>query len=443
VQREAEQRTDDDHEIVFRHSLPSFRGKTGLEQGFDEDLNGKAGARAILVNNVGYRENEQTWVHPMAGKNVVLTLDLEIQKAAERALTASDPDTRGAVVVLDVNNGDLVAMASAPAYDLNMFVRPWDFSTNDWARWGDEMLAPQYNRALQGAYAPGSVFKIIVALAGFEAGIMDLETTVHNAGGIRIGRRWIKDDNAPVGDWAFKEAFKRSANTYFIDVGLKAGADKLVEMGARFGLGEKTGVVQPALEQAGYFPTLGARKKPDGSPWTDGDTANLCLGQGEITVTPLQMALVTAAVANGGDLLRPRLVMQVEEQAPNGEVEPLGGRRVERSANVSPKHLEWVRMAMLADVAEEKGTGRAAFVPGMNICGKTGTAQVRTPHGTTWVTWFVSFAPFESPKHAVVVVVETADPGSGTTLCAPKAKEIYKAIQKQEQNRLKRMAARG
>lgn len=442
VQRENENQPEDENEITFRHSLPSYHGVTGLEGGFEDDLSGKAGARAILVNNVGYREKEETWVEPLPGKNVVLTLDLEIQKAAERALAASGPDTRGALVVLDCNNGDILALASAPAYDLNMFVRPGDFSKEDWDRLQDDELTPQYNRALQGAYHPGSTFKIIVALAGFESGVIDLETTVHNAGGIYVGRRWIKDENAPVGDWAFKEAFKRSANSYFIDVGLKVGVDRILEMGSRFNLGEKTGVVQPRLEQPGYFPKVGDRTKVDGGRWTDGDTANLCIGQGELTVTPMQMALVTAAVANGGKLLRPRLVMQLEEQTDPGDVEPFPQARVEKNINVAPKYLEWVRTAMRADVAEKFGTGKAADVEGMDVCGKTGTAQVRTPHGMTYITWFVSFAPYQSPKYAVVVVLE-AKHGSGGVLCAPKARVIYSTIQQQEAERRKRMALNG
>jgi penicillin-binding protein 2 len=442
VQKESEEMVEDDFDFNVRLSLPSFKGVAGLENGFNSDLNGKPGAKAILVNNVGYRENEETWVEPAPGKNVVLTLDLEIQKAAERALASSGPDTRGAAVVLDVRNGDILAMVSAPAYDLNMFVQREKFTTNDWNRLQDEVLTPQYNRALQGAYQPGSTFKIVVALAAFEAGVMDLETSVYNPGYYELGRRKIRDRNAPAGEsWAFKDAFKLSANTYFIDVGLKAGKDRLLDMGARFNLGEKTGVVQPGLEKSGYYPKVGVSRKTDGSPWTDGDTANLCIGQGEITVTPLQMALVTAAVANGGNLLRPRLVMQVEEQTPHGSVEPMPPGQIERNINVNPKHLEWIKMAMLADVEDSNGTGRGARIPEMKISGKTGTAQVRNAKGQTLVVWFVSFAPYDNPKYAVVVVMETENYGSGGLLCAPKAKVIYSAIQQQEQKRLKRVAA--
>ncbi|HVK58331.1 MAG TPA: penicillin-binding transpeptidase domain-containing protein, partial [Candidatus Kapabacteria bacterium] len=288
-------------------------------------------------------------------------------------------------------------------------------------------------------YHPGSTFKIIVALAAFEAGVMDLNTTVYNPGYFMVGKRRIDDDNAPIGEWAFMEAFKRSANTYFIDVGLKAGMDRIIEMGERFNLGDKTGVVQPRLEMSGYFPRVGQRDKRDGSPWKEGDTANLCIGQGEIIVTPLQMALVTSAVANGGTLLRPRVVMQLEEQGQNSLPEVMPHQFKERDINVRTRHLEWIRRAMLDDVEDQKvGTGKASYIPGMGISGKTGTAQIRTPHGIDWITWFVSFAPYDNPKYAVVVMIESGRSGGGT--CAPKAKEIYKTIQRLDQERLNRIA---
>jgi penicillin-binding protein 2 len=431
--------TADESEIRFNYPMAVDLGITGLENGFNEDLQGKEGAKAILVNNIGYRQSEETWIEPTPGKNLVLTLDVEIQKAAERALAMSGPDTRGAIVAMNCRSGEVLALASAPTYDLNMFVRSRDYSQSDWDRLKDPILAPQYNRALQGAYHPGSTFKIIVALAAFEAGVMDLNYTVYNPGYYMVGNRPIKDRNAPIGDWAFTEAFKRSANTYFIDVGLKAGVERIIEMGNRFNLGDKTGVVQPSLEKGGYFPEVGQRQKGDGSKWMDGDTANLCIGQGEIMVTPLQMALVTSAVANGGTLIRPRLVQQLEEQGANTLPEVMPHQVKERDINVQQKYLEWIRRAMLEDVEDQKtGTGKASYIPGMGISGKTGTAQIKTPHGIDWITWFVSFAPYDNPKYAVVVMVESGSSGGGT--CAPKAKEVYKAIQKIEQDRLKNIA---
>jgi penicillin-binding protein 2 len=441
VQRENKE--DDalgDIEMTFHYRMPDYDGVTGLEGGFNQELRGAPGAKAILVNNVGYRQSEETWQESMPGKNIVLTLDLDIQKAAERALLMSGPDTRGAAVVLDCKTGDILALASAPSYDLNMFVRPRDFGTNEWARLHDDVLTPQYNRALQGAYHPGSIFKIIVALAGFEAGMINPADTVTVPPDQKywLGRRSIKDTAKP-GSYDFKEGFKHSCNCYFIDYGLKIGVDRIVEMGSRFNLGEKTGVVQPSLEQRGYFPQIGQRLKQDGEKWTDGDTANLCIGQGEITVTPLQMALMTAAVANGGKLLKPRLVVELEDQRTTQRMETIPPAQIEREIPLSPRSLNLVRSAMLADVEEEGGTGKAAYIPGMGISGKTGTAQVMRNGRIDHITWFVSFAPFQNPKYAVVVVVESGVSGGGT--CAPKAKEIYKTIQRIDNDRLKRMAA--
>ena len=439
TRKEQQLKNQDDTEIRFNYPMAVDQGVSGLEFGFNGDLQGKEGAKAILVNNIGYRQSEETWIEPTPGKNLVLTLDLEVQKSAEHALAMSGPDTRGAIVVMNCQSGDIVAMASAPSYDLNMFVRPREYSQEEWDRLKDPILSPYYNRALQGAYPPGSIFKIVVALAAFEAGVMGLDYKVYNPGYYMVGRRRIDDPNAPVGEWAFTEAFKRSANTYFIDVGLKAGAEKIIEMGRRFNLGDKTGVVEPKFEVSGYYPEIGQREKRDGGPWRDGDTASLCIGQGEITVTPLQMALVTAAVANGGTLLRPRLVMQLEEQGQNTLPEVIPHQAKDRDIHVRSQHLEWIRRAMLEDVEDQKvGTGKAAYIPGMGICGKTGTAQIRTPHGMDWITWFVSFAPYESPKYAVVVMIESGRSGGGT--CAPKAKEIYKTIQKLEQDRLQNIA---
>jgi penicillin-binding protein 2 len=423
---------EDDTEYLFRYRLPDYMGKSGIENGYDADLRGHAGGKAILVNNIGYRQKQQMWLSPEPGKNVRLTLDLKLQQTAEAALLRAGPETRGAAIVLDPRNGDILVMASAPSYDLNMFVRTHDYTKEDWERLNDPYLIPQYNRALQGAYHPGSIIKILVALTCFEAGVMTEDDTLDNPGYFMLGRRRI-DDLAPKGIYDFKNAFKRSSNTYFIEYGLRAGLDRIADMAQRFNLGDRTGAVPSGQEARGYFPSVGQRLKRDGTRWMEGDTANLCIGQGEILVTPLQMTVMTAAVANGGKVVKPRLVSQIEAQD-SGEVEILPGANVERELKVNPKNLDIVRRAMLADVEEENGTGTKAFIPGMRICGKTGTAQIRNAHGQIdHVTWFVSFSPFEAPKYVVLVMVETGRAGYGGTICAPMVKEIYKAIQKIEE----------
>ena len=185
-------------------------------------------------------------------------------------------------------------------------------------------------------------------------------------------------------------------------------------------------------EVSGYFPHPGLRLKRDGAAWFEGDTANLCIGQGEITVTPLQMAVMTAAIANGGKVLWPRLVARLEPAMNSGGETNHFLARVPDELKVNPLNLQIIREGMLADVEDTDGTGHPAFVPRMRVCGKTGTAQVM--HGRTVVdhiTWFVSFAPFESPRYAVVVMIESGGSGGGT--CAPLAKQIYQAIQRREQ----------
>ncbi len=428
LQREDESAVED--EMVFRYRLPDYVGKSGIEASYDEELRGKAGVKSILVNNIGYRQKEETWAPIEPGQDLVLTLDLNIQQAAEQALLMSGPDTRGAAVVIDVRNGDVLAMASCPTFDPNMFMGT--ISTEENARLIDPKLTPYINRALYAAYPPGSIFKVVVALAALEAGILNPAAIFYNEGYYQLGRRKIRD-TAPPGNYDFNDAFKHSCNSYFIDYSLKVGPKALVEMGAAFELGKKTKVVSERQERAGYFPEPGDRVKKDGLIWQDGDTANLAIGQGEIVVTPIQMAMMTAAVANGGKLFKPRLLSRINPPAMVGDAQPqiFPEGEIRRLIPANQKHLQIIRQAMLADVEENGGSGVNAFVQGMRICGKTGTAQKTLPGGgMDHITWFVSFAPFEQPKYAVVVVVESG--ASGGITCAPKAREIYKAIQKKD-----------
>jgi penicillin-binding protein 2 len=428
----------DDLDLPYNYRLPDFKGELGLEALFDDDLRGKAGVKTMLVNNLNYRESEEVTTSPEPGRNVVLTIDLPIQLAAERALRSAGANARGAAVVLHAQSGDILALASSPSFDPNVFLS--GITLGEWERLSDPKLTPMVNRATYGAYPPGSIFKIIVGLAALEAGLSTNEILTVEAdpqdpahGHIKVGNRRIRDTAAP-GDYDFRRAFKRSSNSYFIHFGLwRAGLDKVAALGQRFHLGERLDVL-PLQELSGYFPQPGLRLKRDGGTWFDGDTANLCIGQGEITVTPLQMAVMTAAIANGGKVLWPRLVQKLEPPAgyANGEVSYFLAGRVRDELKVRPQHLEIIREAMLADVEDPDGTGRPARVPGMGVCGKTGTAQVmRGRIVVDHITWFVSFAPYEKPEWVVVVMVESGDSGGGT--CAPLARQIYETIQKRKQ----------
>jgi len=428
-------------DAFFWYRLPDYRGVVGIEAGFDPLLRGRAGAEAVLVNNLGYRQAEDVWSQPEPGHNVVLTIDLEIQQAAERSLVEHQgADARAAIVVMDVRTGDVLAMVSSPAIDPNYFVgglTPDEFQ-KETARLNDPKLRPQINRATQENYAPGSVFKPIVGLAALEAGL-DPDAVVDNPGYVMVGRRHI-GDLAPPGRYNFRRAIIYSCNTYFITVGLRATIENVIRMGEKFHFGERTGL-PTRQEVKGYFPTLAEVRDPD---WHDGDSANICFGQGKLDVTPLQMAVAYAAIANGGTVLWPRLVESIEPQDPaSGEaVTNFPAGLVRDHIGVSARNLKLLRDAMLAETEDPEGTGHAAAVPGLHICGKTGTAQVMNARNQEIdrTTWFASFAPYEQPRYAVVVMVESGTYGGPT--CAPIAHDIYEAILKSERTNRPAPAAR-
>jgi penicillin-binding protein 2 len=419
----------------FNYRLPDYRGVVGVEGRCDAELRGRAGEESVLVNNLGYRQSENVWSQPEPGNNVVLTIDLDLQRAAEESFARHQgADARGAVVVMDVRSGDVLAMVSSPTFDPNDFAD--GISQDKWQKLQD--LTAEKNRATYENYAPGSIFKTVVALAALENGlnpneIFNVQKNPENPdkGMIYVGRRKIKD-TAPSGDYDFKRAFIHSSNSYFIHVGLQAGVEDIIRIGDKFHLGERTGLFA-RQETGGDFPKL---ENVASSAWRDGDTANLCIGQGAIAVTPVQMAVMVSAIANGGKVLWPRLVDRIEPQdLASGEAAtnfPSGVLRGELGVHL--RSLQIVRDAMLADVNSSEGTGTAAAVDGLQICGKTGTAQVQDIHNklTGYNFWFASYAPYENPKYAVVVMVESTGSGSGGTICAPIAHDIYETILKKE-----------
>ncbi len=416
----------------YFYRLPDYRGVVGIEGGFDAVLRGQAGVKAVVVNHLGYRQEEHIWQPAEPGQNVVLTLDARLQQAAERALRRRlGPNARAAVVLMQVQTGDVLALVSSPGYDPNAFIP--QIGQEEFARLNDPVLRPQINRATQEHYAPGSIFKTLVGLACLEAGL-DPARRLYNPGHIYVGRRYIHD-TAPAGEYDFRRALLRSSNTYFISNGLRCGLARILELGRRLHLGERCDL-PTRQETAGFFPT--ARTVSRG--WFDGDTANLCIGQGRLAVTPLQMAVMTAALANGGEVLWPRLVARIEPPAGESDepVVEFPARRVRDRLGVSARHLNVLREAMLADTEDPEGTAYGAFRdyyrrPGaLRVCGKTGTAQVTDPHNRVIGRnlWFIAFGPYESPRYAVVVLVEGE--GSGGTTCAPVARDIFEALQQIE-----------
>ena len=455
----------------YRYRMPDYVGIDGLEGIYDRVLRGEAGAKAIRVNNISYRTSEDIWAWPESGRDIELSINREIQLAAEEALKSNGPETRGSIIVMDPNNGDLLALVSKPGFDSNKFIS--GFSREEIAQLNDSQLNRWINRASGSgnvAYPPGSIFKIISSIAYLEEGVIkNPNKEIYNKGFFRneqLYPNYSLDDTAPPGDYDFVRAFKLSCNSYFIHFALtpdgrtdqwRQGKRVLIDWGNRFRLGQKT--MQPLLvsgdefpsplrEGSGYFPAVGNEyKKKDQygkkSRWAAGDVANLCIGQGEITVTPLQMVVMTAAIANGGKLIQPRLVLNVSSLNEDPQSSSRGiPRKVIKNLDLKDETVSLLHEAMLADVDDQDGSGRGARVRGMSIGGKTGTAEKKVPTGKfhpktgvrlfrmDHITWFVSFAPVESPRYAMVVMVESG--ASGGKICAPIAGRVYRAIQEVE-----------
>jgi penicillin-binding protein 2 len=416
-------------DAYFSYRLTDYRGAVGIEAAHDKELRGKAGVKSVVVNNLGYRQTENIWDPALPGQNVFLTIDFEIQRKAEKALHIFGANTRGALVVMDVHSGDILALASSPTVNPNDPIQ--GISPEERARRLDPRLRPEINRATQENYAPGSIFKTVTGLTCLEDGL-DPNETINNPGYYQFSNRKSKrvNDLAAPGPYNFTKAIVKSSNTYFIEKGLKTGIEKIVRMAQRLHLGQRIGL-QTYQETAGIFPSLERVK----SNWYDGDTANICIGQGMMAVTPLQMAVMISAYANGGIVLWPRLVDRIEPVDPTSSapatIFPKG--RVRDHLGVQRRSLEILREAMREDVLD--GTGANAEVPGMPAAGKTGTAQVMDAHNHTIAdtTWFASFAPYENPRYAVIVMVEVeVNAGSGGKTCAPIARDIYQALLERE-----------
>ena len=433
----------DEEEGAFDYRLPDYLGGTGLEKSFDHELRGVAGAKSILVNSAGYRHRQAEEIITPAepGQNLVTTIDLALQEAVEQAINGVKAgDERGAVVVMNPANGDVLAMASAPAFDPSEYVN--GISTERYNSYF--MAVPErrlVNRASNGEYAPGSTFKIITSLALLESGlnpqeIFTVEAGPGGKGRYMLGRRPI-GDTAPPGDYDFRRAFIRSSNSYFINYGQRLGWDRLMAMGHRFGLGEHAGI-RIGEEAAGFFPKADEVRERGLGP---GILADVSIGQ-QITVTPLQMAVVLSAVANGGKVYWPRIVDRLESGDVLSNDKPVVVKPGQLRSQISLQPRSWdiVRAAMRDDVADDEGSGKASRLKDFAVCGKTGTAEIKGNGRKDKVTWFTSFAPYEAPRYVVVVMVESGGSGGGT--CAPVAKKIYQFLHDREQGLTKGVASR-
>jgi penicillin-binding protein 2 len=407
------------------YALGDEVGQYGLERRWEDFLRGQSGGQQVEVDALGRRVRVLHEVTDVPGYTVHLTLDRQLQETAFEALK----DKEGTIVVLDVNNGDILAMVSTPAFDPNIFSR--GIKSDEWQALIKDRLRPLNNRAIQGQYPPGSTFKVIMAIAGLEEGVLQPESRISDPGfyyfGNRAFRDWKKEGHGSVD---LHKAIVESCDVYFYQAGQRIGIDRIAKWARAFGLGEKTGAALDD-EKSGIVPDSEWKRKRFRQPWFPGETLSVAIGQGYLTVTPLQLANMMAAVANGGTLYRPRLVHKIES-VDGSTMREYGPEKI-RTIAVKPGTLERVRNGLADVVRGAGGTGGAARSKIVEIAGKTGTAQVVEMKGAYLKSeqlayfsrdhaWFVSYAPVQDPQIAVVILVEHG--GHGGSAAAPMAKKV-------------------
>jgi penicillin-binding protein 2 len=391
-------------------------GQAGLESQYNRQLMGRDGQRRVIVNSRGLEVAEKDHKSAIDGPTVTLTLDADLQRAMDEALRGRS----GSAVAMDPETGEILAMSSTPAYDPNQFTTGIDPAV--WHELAANTANPFMNRVVQATYAPGSMFKVVMAIAALEEGVITPETTFYCPGYLDIyGTSFRCHKAGGHGAVKLQTALAQSCNVFFYQVGVRLEIERIARYARRLGLGAPTGVDLPH-EVSGLIPSPEWKLATQRTPWFAGETVSVAIGQGQVSVTPLQMARVAALIANGGKLVHPHLVRAI------------GGVSVAmpppEDVHLKPETLAILREGLRA-VVNDQGTGWRAKLPGIVVCGKTGTSQVVAharlqkgtpaqaivPHG-----WFLSFAPMDHPRIALVTMVENGM--SGGESAAPVAHDI-------------------
>ncbi|HUG81616.1 MAG TPA: penicillin-binding protein 2 [Bryobacterales bacterium] len=411
-------------------------GKAGMERQYNDVLTGTDGSRLVEVDSLGRERKIFGKVDAKAGHSLRLTLDLDLQVVAELALEGK----KGAVVALDPRNGEVLALASRPTYDPNQFVG--GISSEDWRGIDRDPEHPMLNRAIQAQLAPGSIFKPVVALAASESGVLDEEFAVTCSGGASFYTRYFRCHKAGGhGSMDLRDALKQSCNVYFYNLGNKLGIDRIAEYAELAGLGRRTGIDLPH-EAEGLVPSTKWKLRMFREKWYLGETISVSIGQGALTVTPLQAAYALGGIAMEGVWHRPHLV-SYDDLA---ELRPEFARPDPIEIDLNKGHLETIRQGLWA-VVNDGGTGGRARIDGYDVCGKTGTAQLASTQYKQGsddprmkdTAWFVAFAPCKAPEIVVAALVETGEHGH---LAAPTVRDVVKShIDKEARVRWARRAA--
>ncbi|MGI5869958.1 MAG: penicillin-binding protein 2 [Kiritimatiellia bacterium] len=387
----------------YNFYLPDLAGRDGVELACDADLAGRGGGHLIRVNAVGYKHEVIPGRPPVPGRDIVLTIDADLQAEAEAALG----DNRGAALVLDCTSGDLLVAATAPRYDLMAFVPSLPNAL--WRRLLADPSRPLVNRALSGIYPPGSIFKPVVALSALREGVVDPDAIYTCVGSIRVGPRTIRcSSRYGHGDLSMRRAIAVSCNPYFISMGMKLGYEpRLHDDCAMMGFGQAPSIGIPVAE--GILPSTAWKRRRMREGWRGGDTANIAIGQGLLSVTPLQAVVMVATIGLDGRVPKPRLLRDRGDGAGVQERLELSGR-----VDWRPRDLAIVKAGMEDVVHAPHGTGRRAAIRSVRAAGKTGTAEYYENGERKKHAWFALFAPVEQPRYAMVVVAEDSDAGGQT-----------------------------
>jgi penicillin-binding protein 2 len=424
--------------------LPDFRvGRQGIERVFDLAMRGRSGTTQLEVNAVGRPVRELSRLDGEGGKDVVLTIDAHLQRYAAQRLSGEES---AAAVVMDVRTGDVLVSASWPSYDPNEF--PRGIAPGIWRQLLADTRGPLTNKAISGQYAPGSTFKMITAFAALEAGVTTPSERIGCPGHLDLGDNrfhcWKRGGHGAVD---MVEALKQSCDVYFYELARRTGIDRIHATARRFGLGQTLGVELPH-ERAGLVPTRAWKQGAQGQAWAQGETLVAGIGQGYVLTTPLQLAVMTARIANGGFAVEPFLVrerLEGQQLVARPEATPA-------ALGIPAQHLAIVVRAMSGVVNDPRGTAFRARILDAQFAmgGKTGTSQVRRislqerergvrkPHEVPWRerdhALFVGYAPIQNPRYACAVVVEHG--GGGSSAAAPIARDLLLETQKRERQRL-------
>jgi penicillin-binding protein 2 len=406
---------------VFPDARPGdLVGKSGVERTYNACLTGTDGKRRVLVDSQGRELGILGEIEAVIGGELSLTLDARLQEAAESLLAGKV----GSIVAMDPRNGEILAMASAPAFDPNRFASR--LSEEEWNGLINDPDRPLQNRAIQNSYSPGSTFKVVMALTALEEGVIDESSRVFCGGAAAYYNRLFHCWSKGHGYLNVVGAIQNSCNIFFYEMGKRVGIEKIAEHAGALGLGERTGIDLPG-ERAGVMPSPEWKQRTRGDKWYAGETISVAIGQGAVSVTPLQLLRAVSAIAMGGRLVTPHLLLRAGKPAGAAPSWPV------RELNFRPETTADILAGMWGSV-NAGGTGGRARVPGLDICGKTGTAQVIGAETAKKLgsdselfedhSWFVGFANRDNPEIAVVVFVEHG--GKGGVAAAPLAGEIFR-----------------